>query len=425
MKILYFTYAFPDGENTTNGIFTYRRYRELIDRGIEVAVVKPNPIIRRNGSIDIRKPFSLSSIGLQAPGFVSYCNYIKLPGANRTIGLKRGVLKAIQTVQPDLVHVHFVWDAFLFPEILEGTKVPYVVTAHGSDIHTTPFESEEYRRLTLRALKKAAAVIFVSKFLRKKAEEIGFDGMKVSVIPNGIDPAVFSSLSPASSSTSRTSGRDREATFGFIGSLFEVKRADLLPEIFSHISDLLPAARFLIVGDGPLRSTIEAELEKRKLAGKVELAGRVEPTAIPGLLRKMDALLLPSKNEGWPCVVLEAHAVGVPVVGSSRGGIPEAVGEYGAIVSDETGDIPSAVGHPFSDKPAGAPPSADNPAGVPPATGTRGPQASFARRFAEAAVEIVRDPPSQEGMVRRASKFTWKRIVSEEIEVYKTVLSKE
>ena len=99
----------------------------------------------------------------------------------------------------------------------------------------------------------------------------------------------------------------------------------------------------------------------------------------------MDVMILPSKNEGWPCVVLEAQACGVPVVGSSNGGIPEAIGDGGIVV--EEGE-------------------------------------DFEKRFAEAVVELLKNPIERDYLRERALGFSWKNIVKQEVTVYEEVLKR-
>jgi glycosyltransferase involved in cell wall biosynthesis len=82
-------------------------------------------------------------------------------------------------------------------------------------------------------------------------------------------------------------------------------------------------ARLLLVGDGPERGAIEADVRRRGLADRVAFLD--EQDGIAGLLRGCAALLLPSDSESFGLVALEALASGVPVVGSAVGGIPEVV----------------------------------------------------------------------------------------------------
>jgi glycosyltransferase involved in cell wall biosynthesis len=169
---------------------------------------------------------------------------------------------------------------------------------------------------------------------------------------------------------------------GFVGGLKKVKRGDKLPEIFSYISSIYDA-EFLVVGDGELRKSIENECKKRKL--KVKFVGSVSHEDVPYYMNAMDVMILPSRNEGWPCVVLEAQGCGVAVVGSSNGGIPEAIGDGGIVV--EEGE-------------------------------------DFEKRFAESVVKLLESPIDESYLRKRALDFSWKNIVEKELEVYNEVLNR-
>jgi glycosyltransferase involved in cell wall biosynthesis len=96
----------------------------------------------------------------------------------------------------------------------------------------------------------------------------------------------------------------------------------------------LPRGSFeaVVVGDGPDRAALEAEVESLALAPVLELAG--ERRDVPELLATADIFVLSSRSEGLPMTILEAMAAGLPVVASSVGGVPEVVvdGETGLVV---------------------------------------------------------------------------------------------
>lgn len=107
----------------------------------------------------------------------------------------------------------------------------------------------------------------------------------------------------------------------FCGQSEKVKGADRLPAIFESIRKLLPNTFFIVVGDGPLRGYLKNRLRNLNAL----FTGNVPQTDVALYMNALDVLVLPSRNEGWPCVVLEAQACGTLVVGSDKGGIPEAV----------------------------------------------------------------------------------------------------
>src|SRR5699024_7557892 len=96
--------------------------------------------------------------------------------------------------------------------------------------------------------------------------------------------------------------------------------------IFKKIQDETKDISFVLVGDGELSSQLSSELTKHGIK-KLYMLGKQDPKKIPDIMNCLDVLVLPSLNEGMPRVALEAQACGVNVVGSNRGGIPEAIGD--------------------------------------------------------------------------------------------------
>jgi glycosyltransferase involved in cell wall biosynthesis len=99
---------------------------------------------------------------------------------------------------------------------------------------------------------------------------------------------------------------------GHVGRFDPQKNHSLLVRIADEVIRREPRAAFVLVGTGPLRPTVEAEVERRGLSGRVIFAG--VRSDVPRLLRAFDALLFPSLHEGLPLVGLEAQAAGLPAV---------------------------------------------------------------------------------------------------------------
>ncbi|WP_407691110.1 glycosyltransferase [Rubrobacter marinus] len=100
----------------------------------------------------------------------------------------------------------------------------------------------------------------------------------------------------------------------------------------ASVAEELPAARFVVVGDGPMREELHALAGRLGVRDRVLFLGfRPDAQALLGLL---DVVAVPSVSEGTPLVVLEAMAAGVPVVASSVGGIPDQIrpGSEGILV---------------------------------------------------------------------------------------------
>ncbi|HUR62104.1 MAG TPA: glycosyltransferase [Candidatus Thermoplasmatota archaeon] len=200
-------------------------------------------------------------------------------------------------------------------------KVPLVVTHHGDYVSGfgSPLRrlavAAQTRHLGPRILRRAAAVIALSHAVVDASPLLAPVLAKVHVIPNGIDPVP---LQP---------GRGREALrreLGippgapvalFVGALNPIKGVDVLLAAWAEVARSLPDAHLLVLGDGPYRHEYEAQATALGLAGRVRFAGFVHKGKGDHYAAS-DILVLPSRSETFPLVVLEAGACGLPVVAS-------------------------------------------------------------------------------------------------------------
>jgi glycosyltransferase involved in cell wall biosynthesis len=122
-------------------------------------------------------------------------------------------------------------------------------------------------------------------------------------------------------------------TVGFVGRLIEEKGVFSLLEAFASLPD---DSRLLMVGDGPARSAFSEMARRLQVAARVEMTGSVPFHDVESYLRRMDVLVLPSLTtrlwaEQFGHVLVEAMVLGIPVVGSSSGAIPEVIGDGGLV----------------------------------------------------------------------------------------------
>lgn len=125
---------------------------------------------------------------------------------------------------------------------------------------------------------------------------------------------------------------DGEVLLAWIGRMVPIKRVDVLLHAIQQLLQLGMPVRLLLVGEGPERSRLQVLAQGLGIADRCIWAGPIED--MPTLYRTVDAVALPSRNEGTPVVLIEALACGVPVIASAVGGVPDVLqqGEWGYLV---------------------------------------------------------------------------------------------
>jgi len=226
----------------------------------------------------------------------------------------------------DILHVHYAIphsiSAYLAKMMLSERKVPFVTTLHGTDI-TLVGNDRSYLPITRFGIEQSDAVTAVSEYLKQRTIEEFEIKRPISVVPNFVNCDVYSRASDRSL-RDRFARKD-EAIFIHISNFRPVKRLEDVIDVFAKVRQECPA-KLLLVGDGPERPKAAWLAETQGVADDVIFVGKQSEMA--PLLSIADILLLPSENESFGLVALEAMACEVPVIATRIGGLPEVV-EHG------------------------------------------------------------------------------------------------
>lgn len=242
---------------------------------------------------------------------------VSLPFLRAAGYMAAGLLKGLGT-RFDVIHAHYAVPQGLLGVLLKKLKKkPLAVTLHGSDV-TVLGKNPFTRPLVALVLNEADRVIAVSDFLRREALAIGGSEKKARVIYGGV----------STREAIQGEGGDRGKRVLFIGALVRQKGVDTLIRAFKKVMERYGDAELVIVGDGAERKGLERLC--RELGVKARFKGYVDDTG--EALRKSAVLVLPSREEGFGLVLLEAMASGVPVVAARVGGIPEIVNEENGLL---------------------------------------------------------------------------------------------
>jgi colanic acid/amylovoran biosynthesis glycosyltransferase len=247
----------------------------------------------------------------------------------RLTGQSPRLLQLLLAQRPKLVHAHFGGDGWLISGSAERLKVPLIVTVHGHDVTrqpTTPgAKGLRYRRNLHAMFQRASGIIAVSEVIREKAVRWGADPAKIRVHYTGVPiPPVVPSV-------------PKEWDVAFVGRFVEKKGAD---DLVAALGTLDRPARALFIGDGPLLPEVRAAAAA--LGVDATFRGSLPPSEVYSLIAASRILAAPSKTasdgdtEGLPTTIVEAAALGVPVVSTFHSGIPEAVvdGETGLLSAE-------------------------------------------------------------------------------------------
>ena len=239
-------------------------------------------------------------------------------------------LFVVKMIKPDIVHSHSIsfhnagLPAFLIKKIL---KIPYVAYGQGSDVYLPSFEKSFKKAV----LKNSDATIALTNNMKIAMQKI-YD-KSISVIPNGCDPTKFENLSKRDLRDKLKIKEDKKIMI-FVGRLHPIKGLHYLIEAMRIIHQKYPKSRLLIVGDGEDRNNLENLVKKLNLNKYVSFIGMVPNETVPEYMVASDVFVLPSLSEGFPTVILEAMASGIPIVATKVRGVPEIIkdGENGFLV---------------------------------------------------------------------------------------------
>ncbi|MCW2577921.1 MAG: glycosyl transferase group 1 [Modestobacter sp.] len=238
-------------------------------------------------------------------------------------GYGRALRRLVRDRRPAVVHAHLYASAAAAVVATRGLSVPVVLTEHTE----APWRDRAARAISRRVYQRVDHVVAVSSAIRDTL--VGTYG-----VPSGrVDLLLPATAAPAAAPRRATGGT--AATVGVVGRLVPEKGVDVFLRAVALVSAAVPAARFVVVGDGPLRAALEDRAVSLGLTGVVTFTG-FRPDA-PQLIAGLDVLVVPSRSDGSPLVVCEAMAAGIPVVASRVGGLPDLVahGDSGLLVRPE------------------------------------------------------------------------------------------
>ena len=233
--------------------------------------------------------------------------------------------RIFQLFQPEVVNVHFP-DAQV-PFILKLRKqFPFrlVVSLHGHEVerwfdHNANSNLLKQKLLLQQILRSADAVTACSEYLLKRATSLEPSVTpKGHIIHNGVDLTRFSNQS--------CYNHGKPYVFAY-GRFTYKKGFDLLIEAFSRFASINSRYDLILAGDGENRLFHQDQVMQNNMSSRIHFFGRATPNQVTSLLNASSLLVIPSRQEPFGIVGLEALAAGKPILSTKVGGLPEFLDE--------------------------------------------------------------------------------------------------
>lgn len=267
----------------------------------------------------------------------------RVPGTGDTFFA--AAARELARLPTDTVSFHSQWPSAGAAQLLRaaGRTGKVFVAAHGRELLLRPWQASRvaqgaYDAARAKALTNADGVFPVSRYTAGLVRSLGVQLPNVHVEPNGTDPERFS---PGNASHLRQQYHLGDAlVFLSVARLVRRKGVDRALRAFAEIAPRLPAARFVVVGEGPEHSLLRDLATDLGIAERVLFTGGVDLERLIDWYRAADVFVLPAQSEppdveGFGIVYLEASACGLPVIGPNEGGPIDAIieGITGYLVS--------------------------------------------------------------------------------------------
>jgi len=242
---------------------------------------------------------------------------------DQVMEVRQRVAALKRTFAPNLVHINAVGAENFFHLTTTGAhRAPLLVTLHGK-------WWSQADAIVGDTLRSADWVVGCSAAILEEGRRLAPDiGHRSSIIYNGIE---IPRLAPESL-------RFDAPRVLCLGRLVPEKGFDLALAAFGMLLDRFPRARLVIAGDGLARAGLEQQARERGIRQAVDFAGWVPPHTVPALINSSTMVVMPSREDSFPLVALEASVMARPIVGTRVGGLPEVVAHQESGILVENGD---------------------------------------------------------------------------------------
>lgn len=351
MKILVISHMYPSTFNEVNGIFVHQQVEELRGQGCEVKMISPVPwtpfpinYISKKWKKYSEIPEKMIWEGIE----VYYPRFLLFPKAlffassgNRMYkGINDTVDGIYKDFKFDVIHSHVgLPDGYCGMLVAEKYKKPLIVTIHGQDFQHTIFKNKKCKVSIEKTINSSKKVIVVSDKLKKIGENLlKVNKEKVTVIPNGINPE-----DNVNEKSILLRKYEKKKIVLSVSHLKKSKGIQLNLKAISKNIKKYNNLFYIIVGSGKEKGELEKFSKQLSIQNNVEFVGEIPHKKVMEYMSICDIFSLPSYNEGFGVVYLEAMANGKPVIACQGEGIDGIIKDKKTGILVKPKDIDSIV----------------------------------------------------------------------------------
>ena len=257
----------------------------------------------------------------------------------RDVKALAGVVREIRRFRPDIVETHTAKAGVIGRAAAAICRVPVILHVyHGHVLHGyfSPAPTRVFVEIERRLARHSSCLLAVSDQVRSDLLALGIGTrQRFEVMPLGLDLERFRSVDARRGELRAELGLGAGPLIGIVARLAPVKAHDVFLRAAAALRARRPEVRFVVVGDGELRGSLEALASDLGLDGRITFLGW--RSDVERVYADLDLLVLSSRNEGSPIALIEAMASGRNVVATAVGGVPDVVrhGETGLLVNPD------------------------------------------------------------------------------------------
>lgn len=384
-------------EGSGSGIYTKNLAEKLVQLGHKVKVIIPEHEKVYNENFEIRSIIFYNGRNDNYEVPFNFPCFSTHPRSNNTFyNLNQDEIKdyinifyktmreEVLKFKPDIIHAQHLW---MFPYCASKLNIPYVATVHGTDLKGFR-KDKRYCPFALEGARKAQKIITISEQVDTDVEKLyNISKEKRVLIHNGFDERTFHPRKVNKKKLLKKYNINSHPKYivSFVGKFARFKGIDVLLKAAKIYESRLDSVTTIIMGHGNLHREL-INLKERLNLKNVYFIGHLNQEEVSEILNITDVSAVPSREEAFGLVAIEALACGAPVVATCVGGLPDFINDaVGSLV-----DVEDEVG------------------------------------LAEAIIKEIKNP-ERKVKSRRAAEyalegFSWQRVAEEVIKVYEEAI---